>query len=228
MLAKKKKLSKKQIKEDKLVTSYYQVLKFYDEYQSKILMAAGALVVIIVAVVLYTARVNEQNLAATTELSRIIDLYTTGDYQKAIDGEPGTNLMGLKDIVENYDGTEQGELAQIYLANCYFFLSNFDKSFENYDGYSGNNDFYKATSLAGKAAYYEVMNDREEAADLYLSAAKVNPTNPSNAEYYLNAGINYLKTGDNKSAEDALTTLKNDYETSIYAKEADKYLSQIN
>ncbi len=37
MLAKKKKLSKKEIKEDKLVAFFYQVQNFYDDNQSKVI-----------------------------------------------------------------------------------------------------------------------------------------------------------------------------------------------
>ena len=36
MLAKKKKLSKKEIKEDKLVTTFYEAKSFYEENQTKI------------------------------------------------------------------------------------------------------------------------------------------------------------------------------------------------
>ncbi|MEJ2104941.1 MAG: hypothetical protein P8X47_10240 [Ignavibacteriaceae bacterium] len=45
MLQKKKKLSKKEIKQDKLVELYYNFENFFNEYKSKILTYAGIVVV---------------------------------------------------------------------------------------------------------------------------------------------------------------------------------------
>ena len=103
MLAKKKKLSKKQIKEDKLVTSYVKVVKFFEDYQQKIYIAAGAIAVIVVAIILYINKKEEDNIAATTELARVITIYESGAYQEAIDGRPGTNITGLQYIVDEWN-----------------------------------------------------------------------------------------------------------------------------
>ena len=97
-------------------------------------MVIGAIVII--AVLLYMNNKQKNNEEATTYLARIMPSYDMGSYQKAIDGESGTNVLGLKQIVEEYGSTANGETAKIYLANCYSFLGNYEEAFKYYKDYS--------------------------------------------------------------------------------------------
>ncbi|MCK5456213.1 MAG: hypothetical protein KAI45_03735, partial [Melioribacteraceae bacterium] len=158
MLAKKKKLSKKEIKEDKLVTTFYEAKGFYEENQTKILAALGTLAIIIVAIVLYINKVESNNEIASIELSRVIPSYNSGVYQEAIEGKPGTKVLGLRKIADEYGGSEQGELARIYLANSYYFTGQLDNALDEYDAYSGSDDLMISSALAGKASVYEAKS----------------------------------------------------------------------
>lgn len=228
MLAKKKKLSKKEIKEDKLVTTFYNSKNYYEENQNKIIVVVGVIAAIIVAVVLYYNKVDSNNLAASTELSRVLPTYTNGQYQEAIDGKPGTKEIGLLRIVEEYGGSEQGELARVYLANAYYFSEQYDKAIEEYENYSGNDKIMKAAALAGSASVYVAKSNYSSAAELYSKAANVSKYNPATSEYLLKAGINYIKANDLENAKITLEKVKKDYSTSLAAREVDRYLSQIN
>ena len=128
MFTKRKKISKKQIKEDKLVTSFYEAKSFYQENQSKILIGLGVIAFLVVAILWYTNKNNEDNSLASIELNRVMPLYDGGSFQEAIDGRSGTNILGLKKIVDSYSGTENGELARVYLANSYYLLGKFDEA----------------------------------------------------------------------------------------------------
>ena len=228
MLAKKKKLTKKEIKEDKLVTSYFRVQQFYSEYQSKILSVVAAVAVVVVIYVFYTNNMAKNNLAATTELSRIMEIYNSGSYQEAIDGHPGTNLVGLKAIVDEYGSTEQGENAKIFLANSHYYLGDFDVARKFYSSYSGDNSLFKATALAGIAACDEAQGEYSDAADNYYDAAKLSDENPSNGEYLLLAGINYKKVGDSDAAKKIFESIVKDYAGSPSAIEANKQLATVS
>ena len=228
MLAKKKKLSKKEIKEDKLVTTFYEAKSFYDENQTVIFSVVGVIVAIVLVAVLYSSKVEESNLSASVELTRVINTYNAGLYLQAIDGKAGTQEIGLAKIVDEYGGSEQGELARIYLANAYFYTEQYDKAMEAYDDYSGSDNLMVASALAGKAGCYENQKDYEAAAKYFSKAANVSEYVPSNPNYLLNAGINYLKIKNNSEAKSALNRVKKDYSTSTAAREVDKYLALIN
>jgi len=228
VLAKKKKLSKKEIKEDKLVTTFYEARKFYEENQNKIFAVVGVIAVIVIAVILYTNKVEENNFAASLELTRVLPIYNSGSYQEAIDGRPGTNVIGLQKIVDEYGNSDQGELAKIYLANALYFMGGIDAAFEYFNDYSGSNEDLVAAALAGKASCLEVKEDYEAAADSYNKAANVNKFNPSNPDYLLKAGINYIKVDQLMDAKKSLQEIKDNYKTSSASREVDRYLAVVD
>ena len=227
MLQKKKKLSKKEIKEDKLINFYKSAVVFFEKYKNKIFIYAGVLVAVAAIVYFYVNQKSESNEKAGLELSRIMPLYDQGAYLEAIEGKQGTNIIGLKRIVEEYGGSENGETAKIYLANCYAFLGNYDEANKYYNDYSGSIDYFEAASLAGQAGYYADQEDFEKAANLFLQASKMSEINSQNPDYLLNAGIYYLKAGEKEEAKILFNRIKEDYSTSLAYREVDKYLAMI-
>jgi tetratricopeptide (TPR) repeat protein len=228
MLTKKKKLSKKEIKEDRLVTTYYQVYNFVMENKNRLGIYVGGLIVVIAAVYFYISNKAENNRLAGIELSRVMNLYDSGSYLEAIEGRQGTNVVGLKKIVADYGGTENGETAKIYLANSYQLLGNIEEGYKYYKDYSGDNAVFKSTALAGEAGYLAYKKDYEDAADLYLKAAHVSKENVLNPDYMLKAAVNFINAGKNDDAKDLLETIKKDYKTSTAFRDVDKYLAIVN
>ncbi|MCL5027760.1 MAG: hypothetical protein M1480_01935 [Bacteroidetes bacterium] len=227
MLTKKKKLSKKEIKEDKLVSFYYKSYGYFTENSKRVLSYAGALIVVIALVAFYLNHKSQQNKEAGVQLARVMSLYDGGAYLEAIEGQAGTDILGLKRIVEEYGSTENGETAKIYLANSYNFLGKTDDAFNYYKDYSGSIDVFEATALAGQAGYYADKKDFEKAAGLYKKAAHVSKEDVLNSDYLLHAGINYLTAGNNKSAKEMFETIKKDYASSTANREVNQYLAQV-
>jgi tetratricopeptide (TPR) repeat protein len=227
MLQKKKKLSRKEIKKDTLLDLYESSIEFFEKYKSKIMLYTGVLVVAVVAVYFYMNQKSQSNEKAGLELSRIMPIYDQGSYLEAIEGKQGTNIIGLKKLVEDYGGTENGETAKIYLANSYSFLGNYEEAIKYYSDYNGSIDYFEAAALAGQAGYHANKNEFEKAADLFLQASKKSNVNSQNPDYLLNAGINFLKAGEKEEAKIVFSSIKEDYATSAAQREADKYLSMI-
>lgn len=228
MLTKKKKLSRKEIKEDKLVETYYKTLSFFEDNKQRVLLYAGVLAAVIVGVYFYSNYQKENNIRAGEQLARIMQIYDAGNYLEAIEGRQGTDIVGLKQIVEEYGGTENGETAKIYLANSYNFLGKFDEALNFYKDYSGDNDLLEAAALAGEAGIYASTDEHEKAADLYRKASQVFRENVNNSEYLLKAAVNYIEAGDNEEAKNLLERIKEDYTGTTAFREADKYLAIVD
>lgn len=228
MLTKKKKLSKKEIKEDRLVTTYYKVSNFVLENKNRLGMYAGGLVVVIAVIYFYMNSKAENNTQAGIQLSRVISLYDSGAYLEAIEGRQGTNIAGLKKIVADYGSTENGEIAKIYLANSYQLLGNVEEAFKYYEDYDGSNLIFKATALAGEAGYYSDKKEYEKAAEIYLNASRVSKENVLNPEYMLKAAINFIEADEKEEAKELLETIRKEYQTSTAFREVDKYLTIVN
>ena len=227
MLERRKKISKKQMKEDKLVTTYYKAYNFFMVYQAKILIGAAVVALLVVAIVLLSNKRNSDNKNAAELLSKVIPLYEAGQFREAVDGIASSRVLGLKKIVSDYGSTENGETAKIYLANSYVMLGNLDLAYEEYNSYSGSNPLFKATALAGKAGCLEVKKDFEKAADLFKDAAKVSKGNSANSEYLLKAGIDFIKIRKKEEAKSVFETIKKDYKNTSAFYELDHYLVQV-
>ena len=226
MLAKKKKLGKKNIKEDKLVTFYSKSLQYFEAYRNEVLIGAGALIVIIAAIVYFSNQAQATEVEAAAALAKAEKVYLSGNYQGVIEGKAGGSDMTLEQVVDDYSGSEPGEIARIYLANSYFYTGNYEKALEHYEDYSGSLDLYKASALAGEAACYEAMGETEKAAKYFKDAAYLYPNNALNSQYLLNSAVNYLKLKEADQAAALLEKLKEDYPSSQEARDADKYLAE--
>ena len=227
MLTKKKKLSKKEIKQDKLVETYYKAYGYFDENRSRILLYAGALVVVVFAVIYYVNNKKENNAKAEVLLSQVMSIYDQGSYLEAIEGRPSQNITGLKKIVEDYGSTENGETAKIYLANSYEMLGKSDEALKYYEDYDGDISMYKATALAGQAGIYTGKKEYEKAADLFRKASRISKTNVLNSDYMLDASINYIESGKKEEAKDLLESLKKDYPAAQATRKANEYLALV-
>jgi tetratricopeptide (TPR) repeat protein len=228
MITKKKKLSKKEMKEDKLVSFMVSVESFYEDHKSKIFTYGLIIVIAIAAAYFYVNQQKVENENAGIELSRVMKIFDQGSYLEAIEGRQGTNIIGLKKIVEQYGGTENGESAKIFLANAYSYLGNYEDAFKYYEDYGGSIHVYKASAMAGMAGYYSSKEEYKKAADLYKSAASVFDLNAQNPDYLLNAALNYYKSGDAEEAKALLEKIKEEYSTSNAGKQVDRYLALVN
>jgi len=118
-------------------------------------------------------------------------------------------------------------LAKIYLANSYYSLGNYNDALETFSEYSGDSKIHQATAYAGMAACYEMNGDFAKSADYYKKAANFYVLKSQSSEFLLNAGINYIKSGQKENAKEVLEMIKKEYKTTNAAREVEKYLSQI-
>src|SRR3990172_2310461 len=81
MLKARRKITHKEIKKDKLVTSYFQVRTWFDkpENRKRVGMAAGIVVILVIAVFLYISNRKTKNEKAETKLSMVKKLTHQGN-----------------------------------------------------------------------------------------------------------------------------------------------------
>jgi len=222
-----KKLSKKEIQEDKLVTTYFKTVGYLNDNKKVLGIIGGVIVVAALIVYFLINKFQNDNLAATASFAKVMEYYDTGSYSIAIDGKSDENIKGLKAIVEEYGSSEQGEIAKIYLANAYFYTNKIEEALKYYSDFGGSDPNFKAAAKAGIAACYEAKNEFEKAADYFYDAANVSKLNVSNATYLLEAGRTYFKLGKSEKAKEILDKLKKEYPNTSEFRTADRYLNQL-
>lgn len=227
MLTPKKKLSKREIKEDKLITTYFQAQSWFEANRKRVSSVFFTVLVAGIAVWFYYNNLSSQNVAAAADLGKIIRYYDAGNFQVAINGSPQENMRGLQQIVDEYGGTESGEYATFYLANAYFSLGNYEKALQYYEDADLDDSGLNSAVKAGIAACYEAKGNYAEAAAYFEQAAQMDGRKLHTAERLFHAGNNYLLAGNQDKAGEILKKLKANFPTSQYAREADRLLVRI-
>lgn len=227
MLKPKKGISKREMKEDKLVTSYFKT-RTWIEQNRRLVSYIVAVPLILIAVFWFIGNNRRQNNErATTDLAKVYHLYDQGQYKLAVDGIPQENIRGLQSIVDDYGSTHAGEMAKLYLADSYFNLKEYDKALQNFESVDISDKLLSSSALAGAAACYEQKGNHEKAASLYEKAASQYMTALQAPEDLLNAASNYSKAGNKDKASDMLDKLKKEFPSSTYARDIDRYRAEF-
>ncbi len=228
MLNPRKKVTKKDLKEDKLVTTYFKASEYIEENKKRLSWLVGGLVVVSIGAVIYFNNRAANEEKAATALGQIIRYYDKGEYQTAIDGVPEKNVVGLKDVVENYGGTSSGDLARFYLANAYYYTGKIDEALTEFENFRGSYPPLRSSALAGIASCYEAKGNHKQAAEYFEKAASKSADAQLTPEYLHHAARDYALSGKKDHAIELLKRLKKDFPTSSYARDADRLLAQFS
>jgi tetratricopeptide (TPR) repeat protein len=226
MLNPQKKISKKEIKEDKLVASYFRARQWAEENTRLLTYVAVGIAACIIVGFIWVKNRAEDSEKAATQLAKIETYYDENKYELAINGVPQEGAQGLQVIVDEFSGTHSGEIARLYLANSYYALGDYDKALENYKNISFDDKVIMASAYAGVASCYEAKGDYEEAGAYFEKAAKRNMAMIQAPENLQRSAWNYAAAGKKEKAIELLQMLKKEFPTSPYSHKADMYIAE--
>lgn len=175
---------------------------------SKIIIIISVVVIAAVAIFAFIRNKNQDDsLAASNLISRVLPYFEKADYQKALDGDPNQNYLGepvkgFKYIASEYSGTEQGKIAAFYVANILLSTGKYAEALQYFDdaSASGSKEI-QVGAMAGRAACLETEKKFEEAAKLYEDASKMIVSEELKARYSFYAAYAYENAGKKDVAE---------------------------
>jgi tetratricopeptide (TPR) repeat protein len=228
MLKPQKKISRREIKEDKLVTAYFNTRGWLEQNTKIISYVAIGLAAVAVIIFLWSKNKAESNDKATAMLAKVIPYYDQGNYNAALNGVPQEGTQGLQAIVDEHGSTNSGQIAKLYLANSYYALKDYEKALEYYDDISVSDKLVSASALAGVAACYEAKGDFSKAASYFEKAASKNMTLAQAPQNLQRSALNYAAVGKKEKAVELLQTLKKEFPASSYARDVDRFIAEYS
>ena len=175
---------------------------------SKLIMILSALVIVIIGAFVYLKnKSNEDAQTASLLITRVLPYYESADYQKALNGDPtktymGEPVKGLKYIVSEFGGTDQGKVAALYVGNILLSTNNYSEAKEYFEKASNSpSKEIQSGALAGMAGCLETDKKYEEAAKLFEEAALLIADDELQSRYSFYAGLAYEKAGNKEIAE---------------------------
>lgn len=220
MLKPKKKITKRDLKEDKFVTFTLKA-RDYIETNMKMLVRAGIiLLLLIIAVSLFVRSKRNATLRASELLGEAQLANSQGNSMKA------DSL--LKILVSEYDGVTAAGQGSFLLAKMYWERNDFNNAeiyFRKYlDEYS-DDDLLTAGALAGYADCLIQKGEIAEAAKFYEKAGLLNKELPEVPSYLYSAARAYLEAKDYQKAKSLAEKIVQDYKTSEYKNKAEILLN---
>lgn len=194
-LVKHQKMTKRQIKEDALVTAAFRATEVWERHGRVILaVVAGAILVAVLAVFVMRTRAQSEQ-RAQGDLFRAIMALTQGDY---VTGGPM-----LKELVDNSPGTQAARDALRYLGDASMAQGKPAEAADWYRKYIAKAGGDKSAVLAGTwglAAAQEDAKAFNEAAAAYADAAKRSTTDNERGRAMLGEARCYMRGGQNAKA----------------------------
>jgi tetratricopeptide (TPR) repeat protein len=217
-----KRVTKKELKEDKLVTILLKARTFVEQNQKYIFGVIGAVVAVIILVSLWTQSKAKSQDQAAYELTQ------------ALAQGQGSNPAAMADkftqISKRYSGTQAGDDALFFSAQMLAMDSKLDEAAQAYEEYlrKGNREgLYYPAALAGKAAVLEDLGKSDEAAGLYVKAANYRKDWYAAPVYRLDAGRAYQVAGDSGKATEQFQYVLDHFPMTTFSKEADEQLTRL-
>jgi len=222
MLKPRKRITKKQLKEDKLVTFYFQATSWIEKNSKYIYMGLGAILLVVVLLFVNARAKKSSESSASVELSRATRAYESGDYKNAI--------TQLSNLVENYGGTRSGILSLLYLANSFYQNGDTENAIKNYkefySKFSGD-EHLLASAMGGIAACLEQEKKYREAAEQYEKIVHKYPKAVQAPYFLLRSGRCFTLANDNGKAKQQFEKLVKDYPNAQEKEDALMLLAMI-
>jgi tetratricopeptide (TPR) repeat protein len=194
-MAKKKRLKRKDIKEDQLVTVALRLSRLVQEHFTKVVSGIVVLIAA-VAIILFSAQARRNGAsAADREFSLAMNQYQMGDREQA-----GT---AFANVADQYSG-EAGTTARYFLGECRMAQFRFEEAIDAYERYLAKAGDKADFSVAAKIAVslcYEGLGQFDKAAEVADDLSKtMDPEDPRYNDVLYNAGVFYRDAGNRATA----------------------------
>ncbi len=220
MLKPKKKVTKRELKQDKFVLFTLKA-KNYIEDNARLLARVGiGLLILIVLVSFYVRSKRSASVEASALLGEAQLAYNLGDSKRA--------ESVLKKLIDEYEGVTPAGQGCFMLAKMYWEKDDFTNAkiyFKKYIDDYAEDDILTAAALSGYADCLVKENKIAEAAQYYEKAGHVNQDDPMTPSYLYSAAWAYMEAGQPKKAEKLAEEIIKNFEKSEYKKRAEVLLN---
>ncbi|MEG0467332.1 MAG: hypothetical protein RSF93_03875 [Mucinivorans sp.] len=137
--------------------------------------------------------------------------------------------LGFVDVIDQYSGTEQANLAQHYAGICCLKMGEFKNALDYFDKFDaqkeGIGEVLNAQNIGLMGDCYVEMGQSDKGIECYMKAVKAS-NNVATAPLFLQkAAMVNLASGNAAAAIEQFQSIKAQYPTAIIARDIDKYIA---
>lgn len=224
-MATKGKDTNKELEVEEIVSKSEQ---FIENNSKKIIYGIIAIALVVAAVLgIKHGYLIPKEKKASAALFKGEQYFARDSFALALNGN-GADYEGFEAIINQYGGTDAGNLAKAYAGICYYKMGETQKALDMLKSFSGSDNMISPaiTGLIGDC--YVNMGDTKQGVSYFEKAAKQADNEVVSPVYLKKAGIAYESLKQYKDAVKAYTTIKDKYYTSMEAADIDKYITRAS
>jgi tetratricopeptide (TPR) repeat protein len=195
-MASKKRVKRKRIKEDQLVTLTVKASQFIQQYFTQVVLGVVVLIVAVGAVLLTAYIRRNAGRESEKEFALAMSQYNARDVQTA--------ATSFAQIVDKHGSHNTGELSRYFLGKSLLAQGKYEEAlnaFDQYLGKAGKDAPFKAASAIGKATCMEELHNFSSAGELLERLSQtLDPKDPRYLEVLFQAARDFEKTGSRDKA----------------------------
>ncbi len=222
-----KKLTKEELEQDPLLNSYAKIQEFYFAHKTVIISSAMAVILAIGLAIGYHYWQKSQNKEALRLMSAAQTYFRQGEYEKALTGSAEDFTVGFKQIINEYGGTQAGNLAYYYAAVSAYNLGNIEQALNYIESYEPPEGILGVAPISFHGTLQMAAGNFEQAAELFVKAAEWDMNESTTPFNYLEAARAYRESGNIEAAIKYTQLILDEYPNSSQAAEAEKLLGQL-
>lgn len=145
-------------------------------------------------------------------------------YNLSLNG--GEGKYGFLDIIENYGGTNAGNLANYYAGMVYLNIGEYQNAIDRLDNFKGDDAMLGSLAKGGIGDAFAQLGQSEDALNYYEKAISQSNNNVTAPRFLLKAGITALNLGKADVALKHFKKIADEYSGTPEASKAELYVGQ--
>jgi tetratricopeptide (TPR) repeat protein len=200
-MATKRKVKKKSIKEDQLVTTAVKASQFVQEYFTQVVVGVVVLVVAVAVIIFVTNTKRNTARESGRELSRAMTEYNARNGEAA--------AISFAQLSDRYGSYPAGKIARYFLGKTYLSTSRYEEAlgaFREYLDSAGEAPEFGDAATIGMAVAYEGLENFNAAAEVLEQLSQtMDPEDPRYLDVLFQTARNYEKMGSREKAVEYYT-----------------------
>ena len=224
-------MSKKQVQEelerDPLLETFSKAQSFYENNKTKVFGGILAVILVVGGAIGYYYYSTAQAEKAQSLMADASIFYMNSDYQKALKGSEEDFTVGFEQIIDNYSGTDAGNLAHYYAAVCEYNLGNIEQAVTYIEDYDIPEGILGVGPISFQGVLMTDLGNHAEAAQLYVKAAEWDQNESTTPYNYLEAANAYYDAGNQSEAKKYAQLIIDEYSNSNQTPQAQRILGML-
>lgn len=198
---------------------------FIEKNRNVLLGVVGGIIVVVGGYFAYKQYVvKPREVEAQSAIFRAERFFEKDSFNLALNGKD--KAEGFLSIIENYGGTQTGNLAHYYAGVCYLNLGKYQEALDQMDQFDADDIMLASMALGVKGDATMELGKVDEAIEYYVKAAGKNENSFTTPMFLMKAALAYEGKGEYSKALEAYNKIRTEFFQSAEGREAEKYIAR--